>query len=76
MNLSKKKLISYFWPMAFVKITGFVTFSQLMIDMTGLPRREGFEQTTGVCAALFILAVVCAIVVYILNMKRKRNAVD
>ena len=68
------KKISYFWPKALFKVTGFIFLTQLAGEVLGIyVRKEGFEDTLLFCFIAFIASSFYALAVIAINASRPKE---
>lgn len=64
------KKYNYYTARLLTKITGFVFFSQLIMEVSGLiTRKDDFEYTVHVCFLLFVLSGIYSLVLMLLNAR-------
>jgi len=54
-------------------ITGVVFFSQLILEVSDLARKPGFEWVIYACGGAFLLSIIYSIVLILLNVKNEHN---
>jgi len=53
---------------ALAEITGFLFFSQLIMEVAGVAvRKSGFEYTLHVCLGMFVASIIYSLIIILLN---------